>query len=253
MTELEYYRPDTLQEAIELLARGVPLAGGTGITPNRRSLDAVIDLRNLGLDGVKEEAGFIRIGAMTTLQQVIDSDADLPDALRKACRLEMGRNMRNAATIGGLVMSAGTRSPILTALLALDSRVVSEPGTREFSLGNLLSEGRKQQEPMILTSLAFRSPVSFAYDQVSRSPVDLPIVSVATARWVDPDSFGLALGGWGDVPVRLLPDQALGDAVEAQAAASQAYAEASDQWAGAAYRQDVAGVLARRLTLEVVA
>ena len=50
MPPLEYSRPGTLAEALALLQHGVPLAGGTALTANRRSLQAVVDLQDLGLD-----------------------------------------------------------------------------------------------------------------------------------------------------------------------------------------------------------
>jgi len=40
MAALEYHRPKTISEALSLLKQGVPLAGGTILTPNRRGLRA---------------------------------------------------------------------------------------------------------------------------------------------------------------------------------------------------------------------
>jgi CO/xanthine dehydrogenase FAD-binding subunit len=41
MTSFQYHRPKTLAEALELLDRGVPLAGGTALTPRRDEIPAV--------------------------------------------------------------------------------------------------------------------------------------------------------------------------------------------------------------------
>ena len=72
MTSLEYLRPSTMEEAVNFLERGIPIAGGTKLTPLRRSLDAVIDLSRLGLDKIAVSEGVVAIGAMVTLQSMLE-------------------------------------------------------------------------------------------------------------------------------------------------------------------------------------
>ena len=49
MSPLQYHRPQNLEEALELLEQGVPLAGGTRLTPDLRSVKALVDLQDLDL------------------------------------------------------------------------------------------------------------------------------------------------------------------------------------------------------------
>src|SRR5690348_6392673 len=74
----EYYRPETIAEAIRLLARPgdktAPLAGGTSLTGQRDdALQAVVGLRALGQTSINEQDGQIHLGAMVTLQALVDS------------------------------------------------------------------------------------------------------------------------------------------------------------------------------------
>jgi CO/xanthine dehydrogenase FAD-binding subunit len=70
----------------------------------------------------------------------------------------------------------------------------------------------------------------------------LPVVCAALAQWSS-GRTRLALGGYGQSPLLAL------DGLEADglaAAAQNAFHEATDAWASAAYRMDVAATLAKR-------
>src|SRR5665213_1510069 len=87
-----YRRPGTLDEAVGLLTQpgAVVLAGGTRLNgePSRDQV-VMVDLQDLRLSGVERlDGGALRIGAMTTLQQIVEN-GDVPFALRDAAvRLE---------------------------------------------------------------------------------------------------------------------------------------------------------------------
>ena len=83
----EYHRPQSIDEAVELLQRGVPLAGGTLVTPARRNLHAVVDIQDLGLDGLSIGPDQIECGAALTLQSLVEKSGELPAALIRAVRL----------------------------------------------------------------------------------------------------------------------------------------------------------------------
>ena len=255
---MQYHRPETMEEALALLAQGVPLAGGTQLTPMRREISAVVDLQGLGLDQIRVGSARTEIGSALRLQQIVQSE-DLPPALRETCRLEAARNMRSMATVGGLLITADARSPLLTALLALDLDVHLEPDAQSMPLLEFLGSKRGKLAGNLITSLSWRNPKALRYAQVARSPADFPIVGVAVARMEDAKGKGitrLAIGGWGACPIRVsAAETALdgkGDLDEAILAVEHAYAQAEDAWAGAAYRSEVAGVLARRLLVEVL-
>lgn len=250
MSPLEYYRPKTLEEALALLERGVPLAGGTALTPRRYHLEAVIDLQDLGLDGLEVGETEVRVGAAVRLQRLVE-EAGAPEVLRRACRQEAGWNLRNMATLGGAAASGDGRSPLLTVLLALDARLRLEPGSEEQALDAWL-EARGKPPRRLITEIVLPRPEAAAYEQVARSPADRPLVAAALAR--HGDGWRVALGGYGERPVRVPQAEAalaMGDLSAAARAAGEAYRQAGDAWASAEYRSEVAAVLVRRLATEV--
>src|SRR5579883_3649140 len=70
-----YYSPETVEEAVALLAgegRTV-IAGGTDLLVNPRymvGVREVVDIRRLGLGYIRVENGWLRIGAGTTMRMV---------------------------------------------------------------------------------------------------------------------------------------------------------------------------------------
>jgi len=258
MGSLKYHRPKTLKEAVALMDKGVPLAGGTALTPQRYEVDAVIDIQDLKLDELKLGKSEIHIGATVKLEALIKAHEELPQALVQACRQEAALNIRNAATIGGAVMSGDGRSPLLTALLALDASVITEPGNNSEPLQKLLENRKGMRKPRLIVALEMVRPNQMIYEQVSRSPADRPLVCLVVAE--HPISKGerkviAALGGHGERPIRLTElEEALekcASLADAAALAQKAYKDAGDAFASAVYRAEIAGVLARRLLTEV--
>lgn len=253
MTSLEYLRPSTMEEAVNLLERGIPIAGGTELTPLRRSLDAVIDLSRLGLDKIAVSEGVVAIGAMVTLQSMLEK-TNLPTTLREVCKLEAGLNLRNMATLGGAIKSSDGRSQLITVLLSLDAVVHYEPGSKEVSLDEFLNI---RDLPQIIFEVEFEPPVNLLYEQVARAPRDFPLICAALTKFHrlkgDP-GFRISLGGYGHRPTLLGElDKSLGKDLDFERAAElarQAFADASDVWASADYRSEVAGVLVKRLLTE---
>ena len=81
------------------------LAGGTEIVPLLRAgilaADELVDVRGLvprGVDGA-------RIGAGTTLAE-LEASADVPEALREACRLAASPQLRNTGTLAGNLLQS---------------------------------------------------------------------------------------------------------------------------------------------------
>lgn len=255
MTPLEYLLPETIEEALKYLERGVPLAGGTGLTPRRNELKAVVDLQNLNLDRIEMKGDFIEIGTTATLQEIVEAELNLPDMLRDVCKLESGWNLRNMATIGGTIMNSDGRSAILTALLALDAQIEQQPGPITLTMDDLVDH---REDVKLITKLRFKNPSKLLYEQVSRAPADFPLVCAAIATW-DHDGKEkcvISVGGYGARPIRLREAETLFDHQRDISAAVEfarkAYVRAGDQWASADYRSDVVGTLVDRLLREVV-
>lgn len=255
MTPLEYLLPETLEQALEYLDQGIPLAGGTSITPRRRDVRTVIDLRKLGLDGIQIQGDSVEIGATTTLQSIVEAEEKLPKMLRKVCKLEAGWNLRNMATIGGAIMSSDGRSPLLTTLLALNAQIVQQPGPVILPLNDVLDE---RSEVRLITGVQFIMPTALIYEQVARAPADFPLVCAAVVYWknAEEEKIGIAIGGYGARPLQLdqiVKDQGEKKDIQSSVVAAEAvYRNAGDAWASAEYRSEVAGILVKRLLGEVV-
>jgi 4-hydroxybenzoyl-CoA reductase subunit beta len=108
----EYHAPGTVTEAVALLAahRGnvKVIAGGTDLVPNMKhrlfTPGHVVGLRGIrGLDLIKEEAGFIALGAMTTIAELARHPLVLRrlPSLASAAAQIAGPQLREMGTLGG--------------------------------------------------------------------------------------------------------------------------------------------------------
>ncbi len=236
-----YHRPKTLDEALTLLTQPnvVPLGGGTWLAhPTPDSVEAV-DLQALGLDTVKKSGSTLEIGATVTLQQLLESES-CPETLKAALKIEAPLNLRNAATVAGTLVACDGRSTFATVLLALDAKLTAIVNRKSetINLGDFLPLRPRG----LITSITLPINVKLAFDYVARTPADKPIVCTALAQW-NSGRTRLALGGYGKSPM-LAMDGTEAEGVES--AARNAFHEATDEWASAEYRMNVAATLAKR-------
>ncbi len=258
MCPFEYHRPKTVAEALELLDHGVPLAGGTELIPRRDEVSAVIDLQDLGLDMIELQDDILTIGAAVKLQAMVEKEESLPSALRKACRLEASLNLRNMATLGGTVMTADGRSPMVAVLLAMDAKVILEPGSKTLPLEELLDQRDQDDFRGLITEIKLKLPEFIRYEQVSRTPADRPLVCVVMARLPTEEGerrHRVVVGGVGSSPIRIKEAEASlseGEDIDVVVGAARlAFSAADDAWASGEYRAHTAGVLVRRLAMEM--
>jgi len=201
-----YHRPATVEEAIGLLAQpnAAVLAGGTRVnaTPFANPVVAV-DLQSLGLSGIADDgSGALRIGAATTLQQIVDSPS-VPALLRELARREAPSTLRTLATVGGTLAAGGWESEFLTALLACDTEVElrSSAGSRTVGLEALLADCELLRGTLI-TSVTVHADGVLAADHTGRTPGDTAIVS-AVARRSPAGAVAVAASGVAATPVRV--------------------------------------------------
>jgi len=250
---IEYHRPNTLEEALSLLARSdvktLPLGGGTRLNQPSQERFAVVDLQTLGLNMLERRGNTWALGAMLTLQALLESPGISP-ALEVAIRQEASYNLRQVATLAGTLVSAGGRSPFATILLALDAllelKSVATP-SEWVSLGDFLPVRAQRLSGRLITNVTLPSNARLAYESVARTPVDLPIVCAALAQWPS-GRVRLAIGGFGDAPALAFDGPESGGL---EVAARDVFTGAGDEWASAEYRQDVAATLAKRCLLSV--
>jgi probable selenate reductase FAD-binding subunit len=241
----QYHRPKSLDEALTLLTQSntVPLGGGTLLSrPSTDSVE-VVDLQALGLNSIKKNGNNLEIGATATLQQLMENE-NCPDALKQAIKLEAPLNIRNTATIAGTIVASDGRSTFASALLALDAKLeqaIFDNSKIEYRISNI-GDFLPLRSKNLITKIIFPTNTNFAFEFVSRTPADKPIVCAALAQW-NSGRTRLTLGGYGKSPL-LAMDGTEADGIET--AARNAYHEASDDWASAEYRQDIAATLAQR-------
>jgi xanthine dehydrogenase iron-sulfur cluster and FAD-binding subunit A len=130
-----YLQPTTLDEALALLethaGRARIVAGGTdvlvelqrGVRPTTTLID-ITKLRELKY--VRHADGLIRIGGLTTHNDVIASTACVLQALplAQACWEVGAPQIRTRATIAGNLITASPANDTITPLMALDAEVV---------------------------------------------------------------------------------------------------------------------------------
>lgn len=240
-----YHRPQTLDEALTLLTRPnvLPLGGGTLLSkPTAESIE-VADLQALGLDTVKKNGNTLELGAALTLQSLLESE-HCPPALKSALKLEAPLNIRNSATLAGTLIACDGRSTFASVLLALDAKLTvtsKQNGEETLNIGELLPL-REQVRGKLITKIMIPLTVKLAFEYVSRTPADKPIVCAALAQW-NSGRTRLALGGYGKSPI-LAMDGTEAEGIES--AAKNAFHEANDEWASAEYRMDAAATLVKR-------
>jgi len=268
-----YVAPAGLAEALTLVreygSEGKVLAGGQSLVPllaMRLARPAVlIDLNRVRrLDYIRAGAE-IRIGAMTRQRT-----AELSPVVRRRLPLlaealsYVGHpQIRNRGTIGGTLAHADPSAELPAVLAALDGRVVlrSHRGTRtlgpdEFFL-SYLTTALEPDELLVEVRLPVHNRMGSAFVEIARRHGDYALVGVAALLEMTGSRVAqarLVFTGVGAVPVRIpeleqaLAGRALDDAALAEAGriASARLDPEGDIHASAAYRREVAGVLAER-------
>jgi len=166
--------------------------------------------------------------------------------LKSALKLEAPLNLRNAATVAGTLVSCDGRSTFVSALLSLDAKIEqmklddSNIESRVSNIGDFLP--LRNPQGWLITSITIPLNVKLAFDYVSRTPADKPIVCAALAQW-NSGRTRLALGGYGKSPL-LAMDGTEAEGIET--AARNAFHEATDEYGSAEYRMKVAATLSKR-------
>lgn len=199
---MEYYSPTDLNEAYALLDEygedAIPIAGSTFYMGHREELfdevEAVVDIKRLGLSYIRQDGDGLRIGATTTLNEIFAhklTSMGTFGILAETVRELNINEVRNMATIGGEVCIAG-EVDMPTTLLAYDANIVigGSKGVREISmadfhvgyLNNALEAGE-----MVLEVHIPQPPANTGggFSKFERTAADLPIVNVAARVSLD--------------------------------------------------------------------
>jgi len=269
-----YHCPETLGEALELLARLENvrvLAGGQSLMPmlNLRLVapDHLVDLGRIEeLVGIEQTADGLALGAMTT-QRAIERSA----LVRERCPLlseaieHVGHQQtRNRGTIGGSLchLDPAAELPLVAAALDATLVAVSKSGQRrirfaDFPAGYLTSQLRHDEIVTRVEFPALRAGTGWAFVELARRPADFAIAAAAALLTVDSaDTIRdarIAVGGLGPAPLRIaaaeqaLIGQKYRDGLLASAGAAVAACPAEgDALYPSDYRRELAGVMAKR-------
>jgi probable selenate reductase FAD-binding subunit len=202
-TVTAYWRPSSVAQAFELLERpgAVVLGGGTQLNPSPTAVGVeVVDLQALHLDGIEAGPGdSLRIGAMTTLQELVDSD-QVPAVVREAARREDPSTLRAQATVGGCIASGDAESELLAALLVYEAvvQVAGRQASEDVPLDVVLA-GLPVARGHIVAAVTIQTTGTAAAARTARTPADRAIVA-AVAR-AAPSGRRTALTGVAATPI----------------------------------------------------
>ena len=241
----KYYRPESVEKAVELLSykeeKRTPMGGGTHLSRFQKDLYDVVDLQSTGLDKIHIDGQRIKIGATTRLDTMLESP-EVDAEIKRAIRLDASKNIQNMATLGGWLISSDARSAFSTVLLALDVTFTWEPNSIKVRMGDWLPVSKVEPPGVLLTEVEWDLRPNLVFEYVARSPKDRPTLIVAVAQWGS-GRTRVAMGGFGSAPIIAMDGP---EGLGADVACRDAYFEAEDAWASAAYRREVAPKLALR-------
>lgn len=229
-----YYAPTSLEEAVREMAAGdvAVVAGGTDlmVTANgalRRIKRGLMNIRHVpGLDGIAESGGHIRIGALATMTDILESDLLRQKAplLPAAADRFASVQIRNAATVGGNIANASPAADMMPPLLCVDAEVElaswrdGEVATRRLSLDRFfIGPGRSKREPgELITAVEFAVPaagVRAAFCKSGPRPaLEIAVVAMAFAAKVDKGRLSnvrIAFGSVAPTPIRAYATETL--------------------------------------------
>lgn len=137
---------DNHQSDVQLIANGSDIINRM----QRRQVNAriLVDLSGLSeFNYIRTDKGTIRIGALTTIQDLISSPVlgRRYDVFRDVASKFGGPSIVNVATVGGNICAASSSEDLIPVLLALDAkvRVKSKKGERVIGLEDFLT-GKRQ-------------------------------------------------------------------------------------------------------------
>ena len=258
LREVEYAKPGSVAEALELLASNDgarALAGGQTLVnvmkARAASPDMLVDLNGLDeLRGIELAAdGTLTIGAMTTYSELTASaEAKARPILGEVCAQIADVQVRNRGTIGGNVCSNDPTNHLPPLMVAVGARmtIASAEGEREvpadeFFLGVYLTAAGPGE---LLTRIAIPAGKRDGFAAVTLGADGTCICNAAASV---NGNVRVALGCVDAVPVLITADALEGVADAVRAADLM---PPSDVHASSEYRIHLAAVLAERAAAE---
>jgi len=278
----DYHRPGTLDEAVKLLSsygdQGKVLSGGMSLLPSLKlrlgSYAHLVDIGRIpGLDYIKEEGGFLRIGALTRQSTLERSDlirTKYP-ILADAVSLIADPLVRNRGTIGGNIANGDPGNDQPAIALAVGATLVARGPKGERSIAaNQFYKGLYETalaRNEILTEIRIPLPVARsggAYAKLKRKTGDFAVAAAAVQLTLNAkgavDRAGIALTNAALTPVeasdaanflvgKMPDDKTIAEAAKLAAAKS---APGADRRGSVEYKKDMARVMVTRALRKAV-
>ncbi len=278
----DYHRPGTLDEAVKLLSshgdQAKVLSGGMSLLPMLKlrlaSFAHLVDIGRIpGLDYIKEEGGFLKIGAMTRQAALERSELVRTryPILADAVPLIADPLVRNRGTLGGNVANGDPGNDQPAIMLALGATFVARgpKGERSVPAGQfykgLYSTALAPNE--ILTEVRIPAPPprsGGAYAKLKRKTGDFAVAAAAVQLTLDGkgavERAAIALTNAGLTPVEAAdaakylagkkPDEKT--IAEASRMAAAKSSPSADRRGSVEYKKEMARVLTARALLKAV-
>jgi xanthine dehydrogenase small subunit len=268
-----YYRPRSLEEALEILAQRAgevkPIAGGTDLLvqayDGKLRRDALFDVSAVPeLKGIEDRGDHLWIGAGATHSDILDSPLVAPwaPALQPSCVVIGGPQIRNRGTLGGNLANASPAADTVPALYAADAIVelVSVSARREVPITSFFTGYRQTMlapdELIVGVRIPKRAGVRGTFLRLGqRQAQAISKVSVAvglTFKGGRPDFVRVAFGSVGPTVIRATEtEKALASGgydalVRAKEAARSEVKPIDDIRSTREYRREMAAVLLER-------
>jgi 2-furoyl-CoA dehydrogenase FAD binding subunit len=249
----DYVRPDTVEEALELLAEYGDdvriLAGGQSLVPmlNLRLVDAsvIIDISRIAeLDVIRDLGRNVEIGASITQNKLMawPQLAEKLSLLAAVLPFVGHFQTRNKGTVCGSIAHADPSSEIPLALAVLGGEVVlrsKQRGERVLAANefqqDMLTTARDSDELIVAVRFPVMAGQGTAFREVARRHGDFAIIAVAAVV----DNRGATRLGVGGMAGRPLVRRIFSDPAGAVAAWAQELEGYEDLHASAAMRRDL--------------
>ena len=241
----QYHRPKSLEQALDIYQRNPEvvrfLTGGISRLRESQIPFEVIDLQDSGLKDIRRENHQFQVGGCTTLSEIKKAEVAkiYPDIVRIIDQ-DLPLNNQNSVTLSDYLFEADGRSPLSTALCALDAKVSLFPGDESVSLVEWF-KNREADATCIIREVALSDEYVLQFSSVGRSPLDRPILCVAMGSYSN--QWRIAVGGYGIQPVLVYQGDRLQDGI---LRAQEVCGTWQDEWASSEYRQAVVAVLINR-------
>jgi len=270
----DYHAPATLPDALKLLGQygedAKILSGGQSLLPLLKMRLAapghLVDIGRIpGLDYIKEEGGFLRLGAL-----VREADLEASDLIRKkypiladTASVVADPLVRNLATVAGNLAHGDPANDHPATMLALGAEVeaTGPKGSRTIAVSRffkgLFTTALEPNE--ILTEVRIPVPAARsggAYIKLERKVGDFATAGAAAVVVLGPSGefewVGIGLTNVGMTPVKATKAELFltgkkPDAIaEAARIAAEGVAPAADRRGSTEYKKDMARVLAAR-------